>query len=235
MNGLRSSLLCLSLGLAIPLGSAAQPPAAPEPKASPIEKLGDNLFRLGSIRVDTSKRELSVSGQVNPVTVLEFVANTTNGMKAYESAITLDTNAITFNAALLLMGLDKSHSRIPLYRTDPNGVAGDPVEIWIDTTGPSPQHFRAERLIYDRATKEAASDGSWVFTGSSFLNDGRYRAEADGVLIGFVHDVSTILELTRAVGLGRYGAVILNPTLGLTPGMPITLTVKAVGAVPKPH
>jgi hypothetical protein len=107
--------------------------------------------------------------------------------------------------------------------------------VWIDTTGPSPQHFRAERLIYDQQTKESASDGSWVFTGSTFLPDGRFRAEADGVLIGFVHDLATVIELLHEIGLGRYGAVILNPTLGLTAGMPITLTVKAVGAAPKLH
>jgi hypothetical protein len=233
MKHARCVIVLLSGLTFLPTATAAQEP--PTPKASPVEKLGDNLFRLGNIRVDTAKRELSVPGKVNPVTTLEFIANPTDGLKAYESALTLDTNAITFNAALLLLGLDPSHGRRGFSRNDPNGVAGDPVEIWIDTTGPSAQKFRAERLIYDQTAKEAASDGSWVFTGSSFLPDGRYRAEADGVLIGFVHDLATIIELSRAVGLGRYGAVVLNPTLGLTPGMPITLTAKAVGAAPKPH
>jgi hypothetical protein len=212
------------------LARAPQPP-----KASSVEKLGDNLFRVGNIRVNTAKRELTISGRVNPVTTLEFIANPTDGIKAYESAVTLDTNAIGFNAALLLLGLDKSHARPAQSRDDPAGPGGDPVEVWIDTTGSSPQHIRAERLIYDQETKSAAGDGTWVYTGSSFISDGRYRAEADGVLIGFVHDPATIIELTRAMGLGRYGAVILNPTLGLTPGTAITLTVKAVAAAPKPH
>ena len=221
------------LGVAfLTVAAVAQPP---EPKPSPVEKLSDNLFRVGTIRVDTTKRELTAPGKVNPVTTLEFIANTTGGIKAYESAVTLDVNAITFNAALLLLGLDKSHSRIPMARTDPVGPAGDPVEVWIDTSGPSPQRIRAERLIYDQETKAAASDGTWVYTGSSFLSDGRYRADADGVLIGFVHDLATIIELSTAIGVNRYGAVILNPNLGLTPGMPVTLTVKAIGPAPKPH
>jgi hypothetical protein len=215
------------------VAATAQTP--PQPTASPIEKLSDNLYRVGNIRVDTAKRELAVTGKVNPVTTLEFIANPIDGMKAYESAITLETNAITFNAALLLLGLDPSHGRRGNSRDQ--AVAGDPVEVWIDTTGSSPQHLRAERLIYDQDTKDTPSDGSWVFTGSTFLPapDGRYRAEADGVLIGFVHDLATIIELSRSQGVGRYGAVILNPTLGLTAGMPVTLTVKAVGAASKPH
>ena len=43
---------------------------------------------------------------MNDVEMLEFVANTINGAKAYESALTLQTDAISFNAALLLIGLD---------------------------------------------------------------------------------------------------------------------------------
>jgi len=209
--------------------------SAATPKPSPIEKLGDNVYRVGSIRVDTAKRELSVPGKVNPVTVLEFIANPTDGMKAYESAITVDTNAITFNAALLLLGLDPSHGRRGVTRME--GVAGDPVEIWIDTPIPTAQHIRAERLIYSQETKETATDDTWVFTGSSFLPppDGRFRADADGVLIGFVHDLASIIEISHPVGLGQYGITVLNPTLGLTPGMPVTLTVKAIGAPPKPH
>src|SRR5437763_19283 len=62
-----------------------------------VERLGDHLFRIGSIRVDTANSELSVAGKVNgSVTTLEFVANTRGGFKAYESAIELDTNAVVF-------------------------------------------------------------------------------------------------------------------------------------------
>jgi hypothetical protein len=216
-----------------PSMSLGQGPTPPKP--SPIEKLSENVYRVGSIRVDTAKRELSVPGKVNPVMTLEFIANPTDGLKAYESAITLETNAITFNAALLLLGLDPSHGRRGLSRME--GVAGDPVEVWIDTPIPTAPHFRAERLIYSQETKETATDDAWVFTGSSFLPppDGRYRADADGVLIGFVHDLASIIEISHPIGLGQYGITVLNPTLGLTPGMPVTLTVKATGAPPKLH
>ena len=144
----------------------AQPP---KPTLPAVERLGENLFRIGQIHVDTSKREISVAGTVNPVRTLEFIANPRRGMKAYESAVTLDTDAIAFNAALVLVGLDASHMRF-----GPNGPEGDQVEIWIETTGPSAQRFRAERMVYDEVTKLSNHLNRWLrdndsYAGSVFL------------------------------------------------------------------
>src|SRR5262245_19706053 len=89
---------------------APAPPPAPAPRiymatpppttAAAVEKLGKNLLRIGNVRVDLSKKEVSVAGTINDVPVLEFVANTKGGFKSYESAIETDTNAIDFNLGL---------------------------------------------------------------------------------------------------------------------------------------
>ena len=211
--------------------SAVVGQTSPRPP-QPIEKLGENLFRFGQIRVDTAKREITVPGKVNPVTVLEFVANTRGGLKAYESAVALETDAITFNAALLLIGLDKTHARLPERHFDPRIPEGDLVEVWIDWgVEPSRRRVRAEQLLFDRVTNQPMSDGPWVYTGSVFLKDGRYLADSDGVLIGFVHSPAPVIENPRGAGMGNYGSIVLNPNLGLTPDMPITLTVKAVNPI----
>jgi len=206
----------------------ADPAAAlPQPK---VERLGPNLVRLGTIRVNTATRELSVAGTVNPdVRTLEFIANAKDGVKAYETAVSLDTDAITFNAALLLIGLDRSRSKnIPKAHFDPATPAGDTVEITIECPGKECQRFPAERLMFDQESKTAASGGSWVYTGSTFLSDGRYLAQVDGALIGFVHDPASIVEYAAGAGLNRYGSIVFNPTLGLASGTAITLTVKAL-------
>src|SRR5258706_252244 len=95
-------------------------PQNPDPGqvVPPVERLGPNRLRIGEVLVDVDAREVAVTGHVNDVQWLEWVANTTGGLKAYESAITADTNAITFNTALLLIGLDKAHARVPIRHFD---------------------------------------------------------------------------------------------------------------------
>jgi hypothetical protein len=181
------------------------------------------------VHVDTATREVSVTGKVNPdVTTLEFVANTQDLNRAYESAVTLDTNAITYNAALVLIGLDGSHAKgVPQFHFDKTPVVGDVVTVFLECPKGECQRMPAERLMYDRTRKESISGGKWVYTGSSFLPEGRYFADVGGVLIGFVHDPATIIEYSVGAGLGRYGDIIVNPELGLAPGTAITVTVKA--------
>ena len=229
-------LMMLVPVLATAQSPAVQKPAEPQaPPAQPkVERLGPNLLRMGSIRVDTAAKELTVSGTVNPdVRTLEFIANATDGVKAYETAVTLDTDAITFNAALLLIGLDRSRSKnVPTRHFDPAVPIGDTVEISLACPGRECQPFPAERLMYDQQAKSALSKGTWVYTGSTFLPDGRYLAQVDGALIGFVHDPASVIEYAAGAGLNRYGSIVLNPTLGLAAGTKITLTVKAVRTAP---
>jgi hypothetical protein len=215
----------LSLSLA-PLG--AQP--APPRQVPPVEKLGTSLFCVGSVRVDTARREVTVPGKVNQVTVLEFVANTRNGVKAYESAVTVDADAVTFNTALVLIGLDKSHARVPTQHFDPVPPAGDAVEIWIEWDLPRPQRMRIEKLLFDKKSGRTLPEGPWIYTGSTFLEDGRYLAELDGVLIGFVHSPAPIIENPLPSGVGNYGSIVLNEALGLKVGQPVRVIVKALPA-----
>jgi hypothetical protein len=215
------------------------PPITPPP----LSKLGPNLYRIGEIRVDTAKREASVAGKVNAVQTLEFVANTRGGSKAYESALTLDTHAIAFNAAMLLIGLDKAHSRVPTQHFDPEPPQGDRVAIWIDwKRGAEFVRTPVEQLLFDQQAKRPIPASDWVYTGSFFVADGphlaggtRYLADIDGVLIGFVHSPAPIIENVAGAGVQRYGSIVLNPNLGLEPEAAVTLTVKALGQAVKPH
>jgi hypothetical protein len=200
-----------------------------------VEKLGPDLFRVGHVRVNTAVREVTVGGTVNNVVTLEFVANTRGGMKAYESALTLDTNAVTFNTALVLIGLDKSHARVPTRHFDPETPEGDPVEIWIDVpaaNGKPAARLSPEQLLFDKRQNQGLQRGNWVYTGSRVFPGGGYLAELDGVLIGFVHSPAPVIENPRGIGVSRYGDIVLNPSLGLDPGAAVTLTVRALALPP---
>jgi hypothetical protein len=209
---------------------------------SSVSKLGPGLFRIGEIKVDTTKREASVPGRVNAVQTLEFVANTRGGMKSYESALSIDTNAVTFNAAMLMIGLDKEHAKVPTRHFDPVPPEGDRVALWIDwTRGGAPVRTPVEQLLYDNESHQPVPASDWVYTGSVFLpqeptiTSTRYLADIDGVLIGFVHSPAPIIENVTGAGVRRYGMIVMNPNLGLEPDTPVVLTVKALGSTSKPH
>ena len=222
-----TAILATALVAHVAAGQVADPTRAAKPAA--VEKLGPNLFRLGSVRVDTANREVSVSGKVNPdVMTLEFIANTRDGWRAYESAVSLDTDAITFNAALVLIGLDGSHAKgVPQQHFDRTALSGDVVTVTIECPKGECERMPAERLMFDRDKKQTVSGGRWIYTGSSFQPDGRFTADIGAVLIGFVHDPATVIEYSVGAGLGNYGGIVLNPNLGVAPGTAITLTVKA--------
>lgn len=225
---------------AVSAAAAQQPPANPNPnpaspKPSPVTKLSATTYRIGEMTIDTAARTLSVPGTINDVTVLEFVANTPDGLKAYESALTLNTNAISFNAALLLLGLDPSRGKASQIQFDPNPPQGDPVELtvsWRD--GGESKRAAIEELLYDSRSEKTLPPGPWVYTGSTFVQtpDGPlYLAEAEGVLIGLMHGPQAIIDNPRDDARGGFGSIVLNPNLKLTAG-PVTLTVRALPTAP---
>ena len=228
--------LIVSLLLVAPVQAQKPGERIPLP-AKPVEKIREGVFRIGSIEIDTIKRELSVPATINSgVTTLEFVANVPNGAKSYESALTVKADAYEFNSAALLLGVDPARSRVPRYHFDPATPAGDALDLYVSWTaaGGSTKRVRIEELLFDERTKAPLSEGPWVYTGSSFVNGG-YMAALDGVLIGFVHSPSPIIENPRNGAVSAYGSVVLNTHLGLAGGTPVTLTVKAVPAKKGPR
>lgn len=201
----------------------------PAPAPSPVERLGPDLVRIGNLRVDTAKKEFSVGGFVNEVQVLEFLANTKGGFKAYESALELDTNAVNFNVACLLIGLDNAGAVVSRFQFDPMPPQGHPLEMFVEwNDGGMTRRIRAEQLVYNRVTKQTLTEGPWVYTGSVFVTQGNtYMAETDGTLVGFMHTTAPIIESPRPL-VGAFGDSIINPDLKLKPGANVTLIVRAL-------
>jgi hypothetical protein len=210
------------------VAAAAQgPPRGGGGMGPNVQRLSDTTYTVGRLHVDTAKREVTASATVNDVKILEFVANTADGFKAYESALTIETRAIAFNTALLLIGLDPSHARVPTRHFDSVPPQGDPVEVWVEWgNGADRKRVRVEELLFDKRTNQTVPEGPWVYTGSSFVGS-QYLAETDGVLIGFVHSPAPIIENPRAGGVDAYGSILLNRQL-VRPGTKVTLTIKAL-------
>lgn len=204
------------------------PFSGPAPAPSPAERISKDTVRVGSILIDTAKKEFSVAGFVNEVQVLEFVANTKGGWKAYESALEMDTNAVNFNVACLLIGLDPSTAVGASRQFDPQAPKGDPVEMFVEwDEGGKPRRVRAEELLYNHVTKQTLPEGPWVYTGSRFVQGNQYQAETEGTLVGFMHTVAPIIENPRPLN-GKWGDTGINPALNLKPGMQVRLIVRAL-------
>lgn len=226
----------ITLIIAAALGASSQAPsqAPPSDKPAAVEKLNATTYRVGQMRVDTAKREVTIPGHLNAAATLEFVANTTGGAKAYETALTLDTNAVSFNAAMLLIGLDPARSRPSAMQFDTTPPQGDPVEITVEwRVNGNTRRVKVEELLYDERTKKTLREGPWVYTGSTFIDIGdgtgkKYLAELDGVLIGFMHGPQAIIDNPRNDAVGGFGSISLNPKLGLSENTAVSVTVKAL-------
>ena len=221
-------LLTASLAAPLPI-IAGQSPARPPVPSMPVQKIRDGVYRIGKIEVDTNRKEATVPASVNAgVTTLEFVANTPNGAKSYESALTVQADAYQFNTAMMLIGMDPAHARVPVRHFDPVPPAGDPVDVFVSwTINGAARRVRVEELLFDERINAPLSEGPWVYTGSAF-SSGQFMAGLDGVLIGFVHSPSPIIENPRAGAVSAYGSVVLNTRLGLAGGTPVTLTIRAL-------
>ena len=203
--------------------SPQPPPAGPDP----VEKLGKGLFRLGSVRVDTNRREVSVKGTINDVSVLEFLANTKGGFKNYESAIEAETSAITFNVALLLIGLDNAKAVHPPVDRGPTAPQGEEVEVFVQwDEGGKTRTVSAEELITVLPDHAILPKAPWIYTGSVLDPERKaLYADMDGIIIGFMHTRASVIDHGARLDK-QYGAYRLNTTL-IKPGTTVTLVVRA--------
>jgi hypothetical protein len=236
-NAMISNVLAVSFASTIvafgPVLNAAQNAVSHNVPKSPgaVERLGPDTLRVGNLLIDTAKKEVSIMGTVTEAITLEFIAVRKGGIKAYESALELETTGIDMNLGLILIGLDPSRAVGPKFHIDPTPPLGDPVEIWVewDDAGMH-RKVRAEELIFNLKSKQTLTEGPWVYTGSAFTSDSNsyFMAELDGTLIGFVHSPSPLIDSPRLLVEGEYGENRLNPSLNLKPGTSVMLTVRAL-------
>lgn len=199
------------------------------PPEQPIVKdLGDGRLQVGNIIIDGNKKEVIVPGRINMIDgPIEFIACTKGGFKAYESVLEMETDAITFNLSMILLGLDPKKGKAAAYHFDPNQPQGDTVEISIQwDTEDDKKTIMAQEIIHDMSTGKTFPADHWVYTGSVFLEDGRYLAELDGVLIGFVHDPASVIESHFSEKFPAYGTYVVNKNHLLKVGMKVQMFIK---------
>ena len=225
-----------SLGVMALLGYVFLLAAAPSPaeeenqsKSPSMEHLGDQQYRIGEIIVDRSAAEFSVPGKVLHLEApLEYLAVSTDGMKGYESLLELSTSAREFNLACILIGLDEKNSVKPRYQFDDRKPEGQAVAITVswEEDGKTTRVSGANAMTAGETTFD---DDSWVYIGSLTSEDGQqFMADMTGTLIGFVHDLFSIIEHETGGGIGAYGLLTGDDAVLPPEGSAIRLTVSLV-------
>ena len=200
-----------------------------------IEKLRDEKYRIGSIKIDKAKRLISIPGKMlsyEDGKPIEFIATMKNGYKSYESVFMLDSNAFEFNLACILIGLNSSHADPSKFHFDPEPVKGDPVVIKVswESNDKINEYDIVELLKIGNADTNTSITPSvpseWSYTGSMFVNGDQYLAQMDGVLIGVVHDPASIIE--HRIGLLNYGFLSIDASKAPQRGQEILITIQAI-------
>jgi len=221
MNATTSQLLRVFFVLA--LFSA---PLKGDEELSPVEDLGNGLYRIGAIEVDKGAQRFTVPGTaigLDEGVPIEFLAVSKGGFKAYEALLELDVSAVEFNLACILIGLDTANASHPEYHFDQNKVTGDIVDLRVSwPRDGNEQSYEIERLLQGTDKPE---DHVWVYTGSFFTPDGAYTATLAGTLIGFVHDPESIIQHQQGLGLGNYGMIAYDPEIMPPAGTRVTVSV----------
>lgn len=231
MNRMQANVLVVAVSsilVGLPTFSMAEEQEVAETKP-PIEELGEGRYRIGTITVDKNARKFSLGGKILHLTQpLEYLAVKTEGFKGYESLLELETSAVEFQLACILIGLDDDKSVKPRFQFDENEIEGQAVDITIswEADGEVKTASAARAMT---AGDEPFSDAGWVYVGSMpSPQDGSLLAEMSGSLIGFVHDPTSIIEHRKGAPAGSYGMVKGNSELMPPEGSPITLTVSVI-------
>ena len=146
--------------------------AATEVKLTDIKKISENVYQLGTVVVDTKKKEVTFPGEINIAsddTVIEFLACGTLG-KSHESILILDAEPIYIYTALGMLDL-KPGMNLEV-QGDPREPKGAHVEIWVEWKREDNVVSRpARELVWDAITGQPMQKTHWVFTGGRLIND----------------------------------------------------------------
>ena len=146
--------------------------AATDVQLAKPKKISENIYQLGNVVFDISKREVTVPGEINIVggdAYIEFFACGKLG-KTHESILIVDAEPIYILAALGI--LDFAPGMNLTVEGDPRTPTGAPVDIWVEwNQGDEVVSRRARELVWNAFTEQPMQETPWVFTGGRLKNN----------------------------------------------------------------
>ena len=157
--------------------------APPDFTNEPLKQISRDVFQLGEVRLDKSRKTVQFPAQLNMNDgLIEYLLVNTRG-KAYESLLRTDVEPYSIQLAMLLIGAKGApqtaallnapsapfHVNRPASATNlppPLAISGDPVTIELAWQTPDgKKQLSAEDWIMNLAAKTNASRGPWIYNG----------------------------------------------------------------------
>jgi hypothetical protein len=215
-SNLASFCLCafsfLLFLLITPPRCKAEPPSL-DPTNEPLKQISRDVFQLGPVRLDKSRKTVQFPAQLNMNDgLIEYLLVNSKG-KAYESLLRTDIEPYSIQLAMLLIGAKGApqtpallnapsipfHVNRPASATNspPLAIQGDPVTIelaWQTSNGT--KQLPAEDCIMNLAARTNASRGPWTYNGSRVVN-GFFLAQREGSIVAMIDDIDAMVNNPR--------------------------------------
>ena len=189
-------LTLITAFFALAAAAFAQAPAATGFQAP--KEVAPGIYEIGAIRLDRNTATVTFPAKINMVDgLVEYTIVTTKG-PTHESVLVTEISPQNLHMAMLLLGakgMAITKGAPPPERIDAEYLAkapkldGDRIFItckWKDadgkeTTSPIERWIIRREAVARKAPREVpAEDGPWLYTGS-FMHEGRFNAEVQGV------------------------------------------------------
>ena len=212
------------IALASLLTEPASGAAESEITHSPVRPLGNGLYEIGLVRLDSRHRTATFPATVNlrEETVEYAVVHKTG--KTHESVFRTDARPLDIQVALLLLGLKARMTNA--FGADGKGPAvGEKVWVEVTWTNQGARVFcPIEDVILDRAREAPLRRGEWIYHGSNF-SEGAFTAQRDGSIISIHIDPDALISNPRP---GRENDDLHRPHAAKLPpiGTPVEITLK---------
>lgn len=223
-NMLNKCLACFAVLSVCFCGASTQAQSKTDKRPPAMERITENVYRIGKAIVDTQARTITCPGEINmDAGSIEYLAVAPRG-KTHESLFLVDVRPLHLQLALLMLGLEPKN--VLKRQGEKTALQGAPVQLyarWRDAQGDT-KEARAEQFVSELPANKPMPPHDWLFTGSRILPEG-FEADLQKSLVAVWHDPAAILD--NPLPGGANNAYVVNTRRVPRRGTPIEFIIKA--------
>lgn len=192
---------------------------------APLKQISDEVFEIGRVRLDKSKRTVSFPCAVNMDhgLVEYFLVHSTG--KTHESVLRTEAEPYHIHVASLLLGAKGATNSATGSGSVHEPIIGDATRLFVSwRTNGVEKRISAEDWIFNLETKSAMTRGDWKYNGSRVVG-GAFLAQREGSIVALIADPDAMINNPRP---GRDNDQIWQINTNAVPpvGTPVHITIE---------